>query len=86
MRWKTRHELKQSEERRAKAVEDAKQKRLEALKRKYRPIAEKVSLNWAVIQLFWREGKLTQADIASILDTDEDTINFEIGIARQNAR
>lgn len=58
------------------------QERLDGLKRKYADIP----LHWAVIQLFWREARLKVSDIAEILETDEDTVRFEIDIARQNAR
>ena len=59
-----------------------KQNRLENLKRKYHDMP----LKYAVMQLFWRERNLTIPDIAKILETDEDTVQFEIDIARQNAR
>jgi len=58
------------------------QERFDGLRRKY----QDVPLHWAVIQLFWREARLTVSDIAEILETDEDTVRFEIDIARQNAR
>lgn len=67
---------------RAEAEREAKAERLNCLRRKY----QDVPLNWAVIQLFWREGNLTIADVAKILETDEDTITWEIDRARQNAR
>ena len=59
-----------------------KRERLENLRRKYHD----VPLNLAVMQLFWREGRLTISDITQILETDEDTVKWEIDRARQNAR
>ena len=59
-----------------------KRERLDCLRRKYHD----VPFHYAVMQLFWREGKLTISDIAKILETDEDTVKFEIDRARQNAR
>ena len=60
----------------------ARRERLDGLRRKYSDIP----LNMAVIQLFWREGGLTVSDLAEVLETDEDTIMFEIDRAEQNAR
>lgn len=57
------------------------QERLDCLRRKYHDIP----LRYAVMQLFWRERNLTVSDIASILETDEDTVRWEIDRARQNA-
>ena len=71
--WEAEREAKRKQQR---------QERFEALRRKY----SDVGLHWAVIQLFWREARLTVRDIAEILETDEDTIRGEIDIARQNAR
>ena len=64
------------------AAKAKKRERLECLRRKYHD----VPLHSAVIQLFWREARLTIDDIAFILETDADTVKFEIDIARQNAR
>ncbi|MDE0397283.1 MAG: hypothetical protein OXL96_05690 [Candidatus Poribacteria bacterium] len=69
-------------EKRDNAAKARKRERLANLRRKYHD----VPLHSAVIQLFWREGNLTISDIAKILETDEDTVKFEIDIARQNAR
>jgi len=59
-----------------------KRERLDCLRRKYHD----VPFHLAVLQLFWREGKLTISDIAKILETDEDTVRFEVDIIRQKAR
>ena len=59
-----------------------KRERLECLRRKYHD----VPFHYAVLQLFWREGNLTISDIAKILETDEDTVKFEVDIIRQNAQ
>ena len=88
--WLTRSELKQRNwfsevfdpEHRDQVARERKSERLDGLKRKYHD----VPLHWAVIQLFWREANLTIPDIALILETDEDTVTWEIDRARQNAR
>ena len=49
-----------------------KRERLDCLRRKYHD----VPLNLAVMQLFWREGRLTISDITQILETDEDTVRM----------
>ena len=59
-----------------------KRERLACLRRKYHD----VPLRHAVMNLFWREANLTIPDIAEILETDEDTVKFEIDIIRQDAR
>ena len=69
-------------EHRAEVARERKRERLDCLRRKYHDIP----LHYAVIQLFWREGGLTVADLAEILETDEDTINSEIDRAELNAR
>lgn len=87
--WKPRSERKRTwfsevfiPEHRDELADEARTKRFECLRKKYHD----VPLNWAVIQLFWREGNLTIPDIAEILETDEETIDSEIDRARQNAR
>ena len=55
--------------------------RLDGLRRKYHD----VPLHWAVIQLI-REGGLTHQDMATVMQTDIDTIGWEVERARQNAR
>ena len=42
------------------------------------------SFNWAVIQCITREG-LTRKETAEVLGVDEETIDFEMDIAYQNA-
>ena len=59
-----------------------KRERLDCLRRKYHD----VPFHLAVMQLFWRERNLTIDDIAVILETDYDTVNWEVDRARQNAR
>lgn len=68
--------------RRDDAAKARKNKRMEDLKRKYHD----VPFHHAVLLLFWREGRLTIDDIAKILETDSDTVRFEVDKIRQDAR
>jgi len=61
---------------------ERKRERMEGLKRKYHD----VPFHHAVMNLFWREGRLTMDDIATILETDDDTVKWEIDKIRQDAR
>ena len=42
-------------------------------------------LQWEIIQCYWREG-LTLSEMEKVFGLDEETIGFQIDIARQNAR
>ena len=64
------------------AAKAEKRERLACLRRKYHD----VPLRHAVMNLFWREAKLTISDIAEILETDEKTVKTEIDTIRQDAR
>ena len=42
-------------------------------------------MNWAVIQCVWRHN-LTKSDTCKLLGLSQNELDFEIDIARQNAR
>lgn len=60
--------------------------KLRRLKRKYgNPERRNWRVNWAVIQLYWREN-LTVEECAEVLGISEESVEFEIDIAKQNAK
>lgn len=72
---------REAEEKEAREHE-ARQERLEGLKRLY----SDVPLRHAVIQLLGSRPRLSYAEIAWIKETDERSIEFEVDMARQDAR
>ena len=58
------------------------QERIDSLRRKYHDCGR----HMAVMQLFYRETRLTISDIAEILQTTETDVENELDIMRQNAR